>query len=172
MDDEYLDLVDEDDRVIGKKLRSEVQAEGLSNFRVVNAFLINSKGELWIPRRTASKRIFPSCLDMSVGGHVSSGETYEQSFGREAAEELNIDTTKADVRFLGHVTPRDGFSANENVYEIRQDETPAYNPEDFTEYFWLTPTALLQRLTDGDTAKGDLAKLVQWFYIEELKNHR
>jgi len=74
--DEYLDLVDLQDSVIGRKLRSEVYAEHLSNFRVVNAFVLNSKGELWIPRRTADKRIFPLCLDMSVGGHVESGESY------------------------------------------------------------------------------------------------
>jgi len=75
--DEFLDLVDEDDNVIGQKKRSEVYAEHFSNFRVVNAFVINSKGEILIPRRTADKRIFPLCLDMSMGGHVESGESYE-----------------------------------------------------------------------------------------------
>jgi len=44
--DEYLDLVNENDEVIGRKLRSEIYAEHLSNFRVVNAFVVNSKGEL------------------------------------------------------------------------------------------------------------------------------
>jgi len=65
--DEYLDLVDENDNVIGKKKRSEVYAKNLSNFRVVNAFVINSKGEIWIPRRAKNKRMFPLCLDMSMG---------------------------------------------------------------------------------------------------------
>ncbi|MDZ4286214.1 MAG: NUDIX hydrolase, partial [Candidatus Sungbacteria bacterium] len=65
--DEFLDIVDENDNVIGTKKRSEVYAEHLSNFRVVNAFVRNSKGELWIPRRSADKRIFPLCLDMSMG---------------------------------------------------------------------------------------------------------
>ena len=64
--EEYLDLVDENDTVIGKKLRSEIYAEGLLNFRVINVFLINSKGQIWIPRRTASKAIFPSALDFSA----------------------------------------------------------------------------------------------------------
>ena len=75
--DEFLDLVDENDNVIGQKRWSEVYAEHFSNFRVVNAFVINSKGEIWIPRRSAHKRIFPLCLDMSMGGHVESGESYE-----------------------------------------------------------------------------------------------
>jgi hypothetical protein len=42
--DELLDLVDENDQAIGQKLRSEIYHEKLSNFRVVNAFLINDQG--------------------------------------------------------------------------------------------------------------------------------
>jgi len=165
--DEYLDLVDENDRVIGKKKRSDVYAEGLSNFRVINAFVINSRGELWIPRRAADKRIFPLCLDMSVGGHVESGEGYDESFKRETQEELNLDVSAVPVRPLGHLTPqRDGVSAFMQVYEIKMEETPDYNKNDFTEYFWLTPHALFERLARGDTAKSDLPKLVKIFYGE------
>ena len=80
--DEMLDLVDENDCVIGTARRSEVYAKELRNIRVVNAFVINSKGELWIPRRTAHKRSYPSCLDMSMGGHVESGETYEEAVSK------------------------------------------------------------------------------------------
>lgn len=56
--EEILDLVNENDEVIGSKSRSDIYAEGLKNFRVVNAFVINSKGKLWIPRRAANKRLF------------------------------------------------------------------------------------------------------------------
>lgn len=165
MNDEYLDLVDEHDRVIGKKLRSEVCAEGLSNFRVVNAFIVNSKGELWIPRRTASKRIFPLCLDMSMGGHVESGETYEESFKRELMEELNIDADKTPWKFLGHLSPqKDKVSAFMNVYKIVSDEAPKFNKEDFTEYFWLTPGELLERINEGEKTKGDLSTLINRFF--------
>lgn len=73
IDDEYLDLVSDDDDFVDKKLRSEVYEEGLRNFRVVNAFLVNSAGKIWTPRRSPSKSIFPLCLDVSVGGHVGSG---------------------------------------------------------------------------------------------------
>jgi isopentenyl-diphosphate delta-isomerase len=165
MHDEFLDLVDEHDHVIGNMKRSEVYAQGLSNFRVVNAFLVNSKGEMWIPRRTADKRIFPLCLDMSVGGHVESGETYEQTLKRETQEELNIDTDQRSVRLLGHLSPQEhGVSANMNVYEIKTDEAPDYNKNDFIEFFWLTPQALFDRIAAGDQTKGDLPKLVNIFY--------
>ena len=163
--DEYLDLVDENDNVFGKKKRSEVYAENLSNFRVVNAFVVNQKREIWIPRRSADKMIFPSCLDMSMGGHVESGETYEDTLKRETQEELNIDTDKARVRLLGPLTPQeDGVSAHMNVYEIKMDEAPDYNKSDFVGYVWLTPKALFKRIANGDKTKGDLPTLVKIFY--------
>ena len=167
--DEYLDLVDENDQIIDKKKRSEVYAEHLSNFRVVNAFVVNSKGEIWIPRRVANKEIFPLCLDMSMGGHVESGETYERTLKREMQEELNIDTDKVQVNLLGHLTPqKDNVSAFMNVYEIKMEEAPDYNKDDFTEYFWLSPKALFEKIAQGEKTKGDLPVLIKIFYSQSL----
>lgn len=163
--DEYLDLVDEHDNVIGKKLRSEIYAEGLSNFRVVVAFVKNAKGELWIPRRTAKKRLFPLGLDMSMAGHVASGETYENALQRELKEELNWDAERVTPSFLGHLEPKkNGVSAFMNVYEIKSDEAPPFNKNDFIEAFWLTPHALLERIAQGEKVKDDLPKLIKIFY--------
>lgn len=163
--DEWLDLVDEEDNVIGKKLRSAVYAEGLSNFRVVNAFIVNAQGELWIPRRGPHKKIFPNALDMSMGGHVESGESYDESFRRETAEELNIDIDRVTWKFLDKLTPHgDGVSAFMKVYAIEQDDAPAYNPDDFTGAEWLSPAALRARIAAGEATKGDLPKILERFY--------
>ncbi len=166
MQDEWLDLVNEHDQVIGKKLRSEIYAEGLSNFRVINAFVKNSKGELWIPRRTANKRIYPLCLDMSVGGHVESGEDYQTTFERETAEELNIDINQVSWKLLGKLIPHENqVSAFMQIYEIQSDEAPNFNPDDFIEYYWLTPEKLREKIEAGEKAKSDLLKIVKYFYL-------
>ena len=102
-EEELLDLVDEQDRVIGARFRSEIYRDGLNNFRAVNAFLVNDFGQLWIPRRTAAKRIFPLCLDMSVAGHVASGEDYLTAFRRELYEELNLVLDDVSWKFIGDV---------------------------------------------------------------------
>lgn len=163
--DEYLDIVNERDEVVGRKLRSEVYAEGRSDFRVVNVFLRNAEGRLWIPRRTATKRIFPLCLDMSMGGHVESGETYDEAFRRELSEELDMDAEAVAWSVLGNLNPAEhGVSAFMRVYLIETDDAPRYNPADFTEYFWLTPDEVCGRIESGDGAKSDLSKLVKIFY--------
>lgn len=162
MADELLDIVDQNDQVIGQRTRSEIYSQGLSNFRVVNAFLINDKGQLWIPRRSKNKRIFPLCLDTSMGGHVETGEKYEEAFAREMMEELRIDTGRVLWQFIGALNPHHHeTSAFMHVYLLRINEVPNYNRQDFIEYYWLTPQELLNRLARGDTSKEDLPKIVR-----------
>jgi 8-oxo-dGTP pyrophosphatase MutT (NUDIX family) len=167
LDDELLDLVDVDDLVIGKISRSEVFAQKLTNVRVVNLFLKNSAEELWIPRRTAHKRFFPLCLDMSMGGFVESGETYEQALEREVSEELNLDLNMVEFKLLGHLTPaRDGVSSFMKVYQIETDTEPEYNRDDFIEVAWMNPRKLLDLIATGEAVKSDLERLVRIFYLK------
>ena len=152
--DEILDIVDRNDLVIGQKNRSEVYAAGMVNFRIVNAFLINSSGQIWLPRRSAQKRIFPMGLDMSMGGHVETGENYQSAFRRELYKELNLDLEECCWRTLGYLTPyRDQVSAFMTVYEIRTDSPPLYNRDDFIEAFWMMPEKALSRIEQGGSSQ-------------------
>lgn len=164
--DELLDIVDANDLVIGQQWRSVLYREGACNFRVVNAFVRNCHGKLWIPRRTAGKKLFPLCLDMSMGGHVAAGESYEQAFERELKEELDFDARQMQPKILGRLTPHEhGVSAFMTVYEICTDQTPLYNQTDFCAFYWLTPSELMDRLGNGDKAKDDLPKLINIFSV-------
>ncbi len=164
--DELLDLVDLNDVVIDKMWRSEVHKRKLSNFRVINAFLKNGKGEIWIPLRTASKKLFPLHLDVSVGGHVSSGEDYETSFIRELSEELNIDASTVSYKQVGYFTPhKNGVSAFQTIFEIDYEQDPNFNPDDFIEGKWFLPECILNIILSGQRAKGDLPKLLKLIYL-------
>ena len=160
--DELLDLVDCNDQVIGQEWRSVIYSQGNSNFRVVNAFLMNENGQLWIPRRCATKTIFPSCLDTSMGGHVMVGDTYEQAFKRELIEELNLDASLISYELIGKLNPyQHDMSAFMQVYLIKTNTVPNYNQKDFSEYFWLKPHEILTVLASGDQSKSDLPKIVK-----------
>ena len=165
--DEYLDLVNNKDEVIGRKLRSLIYQERLSNFRVINGFVINAKGQLWIPQRGHDKEIFPDALDFSVGGHVESGEEYDNALKREAGEELKFDVSTASYRRLGKLSPeQDGVASFMQIYEIPMEQTPKYNPDDFVKSYWLYPHQLLTMIQNGKPAKSDLSIVVKRFYIK------
>lgn len=157
---ELLDVVDSNDNIIEQLDRSEIYARKLG-FRVINAFLVNDSKQVWIPRRLANKKLFPSCLDASVGGHVMAGESYENAFIRELAEELNIQAHTVQYRFVAKLSPAHGVSAHMQVYIIDTNQTPLYNTNDFSESHWFTIDELLILIQNGEPAKGDLPKLIQ-----------
>ena len=164
-EDELLDLVDEHDQVIGQHWRSVIYREGRSNFRVVNAFLERSDDRLWIPRRSHRKRLFPGCLDMSMGGHVGAGETYEAALTRELWEELRLSLADVASSLLGRFTPHaHGVPAFMRVYRIQSDSMPDYNPDDFAEAYWLSPAEVMERIAQGECAKDDLPRLLAYCY--------
>ncbi len=163
--DELLDIVDSHDIVIGTELRSVVYQQKLRYIRGVNAFIINDAGQLWIPRRTATKKLFPLALDTSIGGHVQSGESYDQAFERELFEEVGLKLSEVDCQIKAYLTPIEhNVSIFGHVYEIKTNITPSYNQDDFCEYFWLTPEELIQKIEAGEPAKSDLIKLVKILY--------
>lgn len=164
--EEVLDLVDENDQVIGSMTRKEVYAEGLRNYRVIHAFIVNSEGKLWIPRRVSTKKLYPDGLDYSIAGHVESGETYEEGLIKEAREEVNIDLTKTPYKEIASFNPlTHRVHCFQKVYEIRSDEAPEYNPDDFSGYEWLSPTEIISRFQSGEIGKVDIPEVVRLCYL-------
>ena len=86
---ELVDVVDAQDRVVGRASRGEVRARRLRH-RATYLLVFNGRGELFIHLRTADKDIYPSYWDVAVGGVVGAGESYDDGARRELAEEVGI----------------------------------------------------------------------------------
>jgi isopentenyl-diphosphate Delta-isomerase len=83
---EFIDLVDEQNNVIG--VTDVVTAhEKRQLHRVVGIFLFDNQGSLYLQSDSKYGR-----LDLSVGGHVHRGETYDAAAHREMKEELGMET--------------------------------------------------------------------------------
>ena len=95
---EYLDIVDEHDRVIGRASRDECHNDPSLIHRVAHIMVFDFKGRILLQLRGRDKRIQPGKWDTSVGGHLAQGETYEQGVRRELEEELGIPS--ADLAFM------------------------------------------------------------------------
>lgn len=87
--DELLDIVDEDDRVVGRARRGEAMARRLRH-RCASVQVRDGLGRIFVHRRTPQKLVFPSMYDVVVGGVVGAGETYDACALREAEEELGV----------------------------------------------------------------------------------
>jgi isopentenyl-diphosphate Delta-isomerase len=89
MVEEIFDIVDEQDRVVGQAPRSVVHARKLLH-RAVHIFVINSRRELLLQKRSALKDEYPLCYTSSASGHLSAGESYDTAAPRELHEELGL----------------------------------------------------------------------------------
>ncbi len=86
---EYLEIVNENDEVIGLKPREEIHRLGLLH-REVHVYYKNKNNEIIFQRRAKDKDTYPDLLDATVGGHVEKGDSYVQTAIKEALEETGI----------------------------------------------------------------------------------
>jgi len=93
MTEELFDVVNERDEVIGRAPRREVHARGLRH-RAVHVLVFNSRGEIFLQKRSTKKDREPGVWDSSCSGHVDSGEIYDETAARELREEIGLDLSK------------------------------------------------------------------------------
>jgi 8-oxo-dGTP diphosphatase len=97
--EEFVDLMDENGNELGiKKEKNRVHLDG-DWHKGAHAWIL--KGDkILLQRRASRKEFFPDCFDVSCGGHVKSGETFEETLVRELKEELGLSVKKEDLTFL------------------------------------------------------------------------
>jgi isopentenyl-diphosphate Delta-isomerase len=77
--DEVEDLVDPDDRVIGRVRRGDAHRDPSLIHRSAQALVFTSDGRILLQRRAATKDLFPGYLCASASGHVMAGDEYAQN---------------------------------------------------------------------------------------------
>jgi isopentenyldiphosphate isomerase len=109
MEKEIFDLVDENDIVIGSADREDFHGDPRMIHRVAHVLVFDSSGELYLQKRSINKDVQPGKWDTSVGGHVNSGESYEEAAYREMKEELGIEGTV--IEFLYRYLHRNDYES-------------------------------------------------------------
>ncbi|HEY8116951.1 MAG TPA: NUDIX domain-containing protein [Actinomycetota bacterium] len=95
--DELVDVVDEQNEVVGVAPRRRVRSENLWH-RCTYVFVLNAAAHLYVDRRTDTKDVYPGFYDVGAGGVNAGGESYEACARRELEEELGI-TAEPTLRF-------------------------------------------------------------------------
>lgn len=97
MQDELLEVVDAEGRVLRIVPRSRIHGDPSMMHRVVHVLVFNSAGGLLLQKRSMQKDVAAGKWDTSVGGHVEPGETLGEAAQRELREELGV---TADLQYL------------------------------------------------------------------------
>ena len=155
--DEILDIVDEQDRVIGRSPRGEAYAKGLRH-RCVFIEARDAEGRLFVHRRTPTKLVFPSRYDMFVGGVVGAGESYDEAALREAEEELGVSgLPRPTLLFTFLYDDGAGQTWWSAVYEVRCELPVNPQVEEVAWYDFLPEAEVERRLTDWPWVPDGLA---------------
>ena len=98
MTEEYLEIVNENDEIIGKEIRKKVHQDGLLH-REIHIWFITPNREIIFQHRAKDKDTYPDKLDATVGGHVDPGMLYDETAFKECEEETGIkpDTSKVKL---------------------------------------------------------------------------
>lgn len=164
---EYFDLVDEKDNVIGKiKETEQVQPNKL---RFINIIIIDENKKIIVSKRSGNRIIFPNCYDFSVGGHVNSGESYEQAAYRELKEELNIENVK--LIEIGYFNPyKDNVDTFSKLYLSRyNNKIEEYDKEGITDIFYMTIDEIKELIRkEPKKFKSDYEKMIKYIINKNI----
>lgn len=175
--EEYFDVLDEKGNFTNTvETRKKCHAEGLWHKAVV-VFIINSKNQVLLQKRSKNKRMWPDMWDITAGGHVDAGEFGFQSVLRESEEELGIKLKKEDLTFIGSSlsTNIKGDIVNKhfNEYYIATkeiDETKLHlQKEEVSEVKWIDKDEIIEKIknnyegiTDKEGCWEYLIKYYEW----------
>ena len=155
---ELLDVVNDNDEVIDTIHRADMMSLRDTPgryLRVIEVFLQRPNGDIYLPRRSTEKKLFPGSLDHSAAGHMMKDESYEQALVREVREELGIETSADDFVFIKKFTPSNELFYFRNFYLLRTDKEPILSSE-HTEAVWLPLHELQAFITQDVPAKHTL----------------
>ena len=147
---EWLEVVDEGDRVTSLLPRAEIHRLGLRH-RSAHILLFDRTGRVFLQRRSRHKDVNAGLWDTSAAGHVDPGESYDDCARRELSEELGIacPTEGLERLFKLDASAMTGWEFIQ-VYRTVHDGPLRLNPDEIEEGRWLRPEEIDEwKDTDG-----------------------
>jgi 16S rRNA (adenine1518-N6/adenine1519-N6)-dimethyltransferase len=136
--EEIFDIVNDNDEVIGQLPRRIVHRDGHKH-RAVHVLVFDSRGRIFLQKRSLAKDTFPGAWDSSASGHLESGEDYAACAVRELREELGWNAP-VPPRLLFKIAAG-AETGQEFVWAWRcESEGPfTLHPEEIERGAWFTP---------------------------------
>lgn len=127
--------------------------------KITACAFLHKDGRLFIAKRAATKKFLPNKWELP-GGHIEFGETLEEGLQREFQEEFHV-SVKVDMPFYAFTYTREKDGEMLHVVEIiyfttlaDNNQTIQLNPEDHSEYKWLSTDEVDNFMQPDDEAKA------------------
>ncbi|PIV07922.1 hypothetical protein COW57_04720 [Candidatus Roizmanbacteria bacterium CG17_big_fil_post_rev_8_21_14_2_50_39_7] len=150
--DEQFIVVNEKDEVIGYKSRYECHHDKSLIHRAVDVILLNKEGKIAMQKRSIQKDLYPGYYCVTASGHVSKGESYEDTADRELKEEMGVEEVRLERKdtFITHAEKETEMIAifvgsYEGAYDFPVDEVESihfFSKEEIKKVSPITPSSI------------------------------
>lgn len=149
-------VVDEKDNILGYKTRYECHHDKSLVHRCSGLLIFDDQGRILLQRRSQTKDKDPGKWTISVSGHVTKGESYEQAIYRETKEELGTDLKPVfKEKFLSHYP---GETEMESLYTAVFNGPFKPNPEEVECVEFFSKNEISRKLLSGEIVLTELAE--------------
>lgn len=143
--EEWFDVVNERDEVVGRATRREVHATGLWH-RAVHVLVFDRAGRVFLQKRSMSKDLSPGLWDSSCSGHLDAGEDYDAAAVRELNEEIGVKVDRCPERWFRIEACRETGWEFVWVYRLPYDGSITIDPAEIQYGEWVAPAEVTVRL--------------------------
>ena len=147
MSEEIFDVVNERDEVIDRQPRGEVHRLGLKH-RATHVLVFNSRGEVFLQKRSMQKDRQPGLWDSSASGHLNSGEDYDACAVRELQEEIGLAVAQPLERLFKIAACEETDHEFVWVYRCHSDGPLDLNAEEIERGGWFAPAAVTRWIAE------------------------
>ncbi|MFA6994850.1 MAG: NUDIX domain-containing protein [Patescibacteria group bacterium] len=171
---ELLNIVDENDQIIGQETRENIHKNGLLH-REIHVYFITPNKEIIFQHRAEDKDTYPDLLDATVGGHVEIGNSYEQTAVKETEEETGLKIKFSDLILINKIKKYSEDKATNKINNVFNTRYAYIYKGDVKNLriesgkalgFEIWPLDKLLNLTDSDKAR--FIPYILEFIITEL----
>ena len=134
----------------------------------VGALILNAQGQVFMHRRSPSRRLFPGFWDI-VGGHVEKGESIPDALAREIAEETGWELRQIETQIGDWHWQHDGLVRREVDYIVTVNgdlTTPQLEQGKHDAHAWIDfdnlGLVMEGRADDDHQLRDIIAKTLEW----------
>ena len=168
MSEEIFDVVNDRYEVIDRQPRRDVHRLGLLH-RAIHVLVFNSRGEVFLQKRSMTKDREPGKWDSSCSGHVDSGENYDACAVRELREEIGLIVPKTPECLFKIDASAETDHEFVRVYRCDAEGPFHLHPEEIDKGEWFAPEAVTRWASEKPEDFASAFRLI-WSKLQSVSS--